>query len=48
MDGSKTKLAHPSGDEKKDKEFTFDYSFWSHDGFKIDESGNVKKYKNFY
>jgi len=25
--------------EEKKKEFTFDYSFWSHDGFKVNDDG---------
>lgn len=26
-------------DAKKNRDFTFDYSFWSHDGFETDENG---------
>lgn len=37
MYGKTTKLNHP--DPKKVKEFTFDFSFWSHDGFEINEDG---------
>jgi hypothetical protein len=36
MDGQKTLIKDPkSGSER---EFTFDYSYWSHDGFKTDPS----------
>ena len=28
-------------DEKKNRDFTFDYSFWSHDEFETDENGLV-------
>lgn len=31
MDGPKTLLIHE--DPKKNKDFSFDYSFWSHDEF---------------
>lgn len=26
-------------DTSKNKNFTFDYSFWSHDNFEVEESG---------
>jgi hypothetical protein len=26
-------------DPKKNRDFTFDYSFWSHDDFEADENG---------
>ena len=32
MNGNTTTLFDPDDPEKK-REFTFDYSFWSHDGF---------------
>lgn len=32
MDGPTTEIRDPSGD-KEPKKFTFDYSYWSHDGF---------------
>ena len=31
MDGAKTTIRDPTGD-KADKNFTFDFSYWSHDG----------------
>ncbi len=36
MDGNRTSLTDPQG-QKRD--FFFDYSFWSHDGYKINEEG---------
>lgn len=37
MNGPTTLLVDPNtGDERT---FTFDYSFWSHDGFRVDENG---------
>lgn len=36
MDGNQTTLTHP--ETKEEKPFTFDYSYWSHDGFRIDEA----------
>src|SRR5687768_6389945 len=37
MNGSITTIIHPEYNEKRD--FNFDYSFWSHDGFEEDEQG---------
>lgn len=36
MDGTMTKIVDPASG--KDKKFYFDYSYWSHDGFKTDDS----------
>lgn len=38
MNGGTTTLHHLE-DEKKTKDFAFDFSFWSHDEFEIDENG---------
>jgi hypothetical protein len=38
MKGKTTYLKHPE-DPKKDKDFAFDFSFWSHDGFTTNEEG---------
>ena len=38
MDGPKTTLLDLT-DEKKFKAFTFDYSFWSYDGFELQDNG---------
>lgn len=45
MNGPTTKVTDPMGNSaanaNKDpsREFTFDYSFWSHDGFEVDNNG---------
>ncbi|EGR27133.1 kinesin motor domain protein [Ichthyophthirius multifiliis] len=41
MDGPKTTLQCLE-DHKKNKDFSFDYSFWSHDGFILNDDGLVK------
>ena len=38
MDGPKTTLVNLK-EEGKNKDFSFDYSFWSHDGFETKENG---------
>ena len=38
MQGNTTILTDPSG-EKANKSFTFDYSYWSFDGFEVDAEG---------
>ncbi len=38
MKGNTTTLQDPD-DHKKHRDFTFDYSFWSHDEFTITEEG---------
>ena len=44
--GTSTLITDPS--TGKDRTFTFDYSFWSHDGFIIDDQGiNVKDDKKY-
>jgi len=37
QNGATTKLVHPGTTDERT--FTFDYSFWSHDGFKEDGNG---------
>jgi hypothetical protein len=40
MQGATTIIKHPdTGEEKK---FTFDYSYWSHDGFDVEENGYMR------
>ena len=39
MKGNQTILTNPSDGKKRP--FTFDYSFWSHDGFHEDENGVI-------
>ncbi|XP_063722151.1 kinesin-like protein KIF28 [Symsagittifera roscoffensis] len=41
MSGKTTYITNPADNEKKD--FAFDYSYWSHDGFKEDGEGNLLK-----
>lgn len=36
MGGNQTFITDPESGEKKT--FTYDYSFWSHDGFGVDEN----------
>lgn len=40
MDGNKTSIVNEEGVKK---DFTFDYSFWSHDGFTEQPNGYLKK-----
>lgn len=42
MDGPVTKIIDPENPDAKPKEFAFDYSYWSHDGFESDEKGYNK------
>lgn len=39
MNGATTKLINPEAPDEEPKSFTFDYSYWSHDGFAEDETG---------
>ncbi|KAL4504232.1 hypothetical protein ABPG72_021070 [Tetrahymena utriculariae] len=41
MQGNKTSLVHFE-DQKKNRDFFFDFSFWSHSGFEQDETGLCK------
>lgn len=41
MNGPMTTLYEP--ESKMDRPFTFDYSFWSHDGFVVDADGVSRK-----
>jgi len=50
MSDVETKCTNVLG-EKEEKRFTFDYSFWSHDGFKTRDDGYTEaepgsKYKD--
>lgn len=38
MNGATTEITDPSGSDEPRK-FTFDYSFWSHDGSKEESNG---------
>lgn len=47
MQGNRTSLKYPE-DTEKDRDFYFDFSFWSHDGYKVEPDGMViKKNKIF-
>jgi hypothetical protein len=50
MAGNTTVLTDAISDPKdiKTRDFTFDYSFWSHDGFDTDEAGYFKAADNKY
>jgi kinesin family member 1 len=37
MVGNQTIITNP--DDKQEKKFAFDHSYWSHDGFKVDDKG---------
>ena len=37
MKGPVTTLINP--EDQQEKEFAFDYSYWSHDGFETDDTG---------
>jgi hypothetical protein len=39
MVGNMTRLYDPNNPDDKHRDFTFDYSFWSHDQFIVDENG---------
>ncbi len=41
MAGNTTRLLDLD-DPKKNRDFTFDYSFWSHDGFEQEPSGYLR------
>ncbi|XP_072169328.1 kinesin-like protein KIF28P [Diadema setosum] len=39
MNGATTKIQNPEAPKDEPKSFTFDYSYWSHDGFTEDDKG---------
>lgn len=41
MRGKTTSISNPAAPNEKPKEFNFDYSYWSHDGFKEEDNGNL-------
>ena len=41
MQGNTTIITDP--ETKIEKKFTYDYSFWSHDGYVVDETVSVLK-----
>lgn len=48
MKGESTYLANPEESEEEPKKFTFDYSYWSHDGFEEREDGYLAPSKPYY
>ena len=40
MNGATTTILHPDSEESR--AFTFDHSYWSHDGFEADEAGYLR------
>jgi len=48
MKGGSTYLANPEESEEEPKKFTFDYSYWSHDGFEEREDGYLAPSKPYY
>ena len=48
MKGESTYLANPEESEEEPKKFTFDYSYWSHDGFEEREDGYLAPSKPNY
>ena len=47
MDGCRSTLLCLE-DHKKNKDFSFDYSFWSHDGFELNSEGLAIATNNKY
>ena len=39
MDGKLTQINDPDNPNQPAKDFSFDYSYWSHDNFHVDEQG---------
>merc|ERR1712142_385882 len=39
MEGQTTLISNPDFPTKEPRKFAFDYSYWSHDGFKVEEDG---------
>jgi len=39
LKGSQTTISDPNAPEKQPRKFAFDYSYWSHDGYKEEENG---------
>ncbi len=39
MDGNTTLISDPNQPNSEPKKFSFDYSYWSHDGFKETDEG---------
>ena len=48
MDGATTTLIDPSNPRASPKKFTYDYSYWSHDGFTARQDGYHEKTSDKY
>jgi kinesin family protein 1 len=46
MDGNTTRLLNPNAMRDTAKQFTFDHSYWSHDGYKEEQSMSVPDLKH--
>lgn len=48
MEGNSTYIKDPSSPEQEPKKYTFDHSYWSHDGFKEREDGYLEPANQIY
>lgn len=48
MNGHSTTVVNPMQPKDQPKTYTFDYSFWSHDGYKIANNGYLENASNKY
>lgn len=48
MEGNSTYIKDPSSPEQEPKKYTFDHSYWSHDGFKEREDGYLEPANQTY
>ena len=48
MDSATTRLIDPSNPKAAPKKFTYDFSYWSHDGFKVRQDGYHEKNTDKY
>ena len=48
MEGNNTYIKDPSSPEQEPKKYTFDHSYWSHDGFKEREDGYLEPANHTY
>lgn len=42
MEGNTTILVNPNNPREEPKQFTYDYSYWSHDGF-VEKDGTASR-----
>ena len=42
MDGPTTEITDPAAPNEEPRKFTFDYSYWSHDGFEKNNEGYLQ------